>query len=267
MEALIARTSMSPFIREKKDFFTAFLDRDGNLVVSTALTLAGNLVAAILEQYPREDMRDGRPLLVQRRVRVQGRREPGQRHGVRDARVRRRPACRLHRGLGAPVGRGRHVSGLGQPACDQRVPRRHHDPAGARHARRCGQRRGGAHLPAQLALPRDDEGRPQRHHGGGASSASSGCRRPSRATAARSSRRRLPRCCVRTRPRCARQIDTYIPEGRWRFRDRIDSDAATDNAYHVEAQIEKKAGRSDDRSVRLVGPGPGCHQLRHGSTA
>ncbi|MBT5263679.1 MAG: hydantoinase B/oxoprolinase family protein, partial [Rhodospirillaceae bacterium] len=59
MEALIDRTSMSPFIREKKDYFTAFLDRKGNLVVSTSLTLAGNLVEAILEEYPIEDMREG----------------------------------------------------------------------------------------------------------------------------------------------------------------------------------------------------------------
>ena len=59
MEALIARTAMSPFIREKKDYFTAFLDRDGALVVSTALTLAGNLVDAILDAYPAETMRPG----------------------------------------------------------------------------------------------------------------------------------------------------------------------------------------------------------------
>ena len=59
MEALIDRTSMSPFIREKKDYFTAFLDRSGNLVVSTSLTLAGNLVEAIMETYPLETMREG----------------------------------------------------------------------------------------------------------------------------------------------------------------------------------------------------------------
>lgn len=59
MEALIERTAMSPFIREKKDYFTAFLDREGRLVVSTSLTLAGNLVDAILEHYPRRTMRDG----------------------------------------------------------------------------------------------------------------------------------------------------------------------------------------------------------------
>ena len=59
MEALIERTAMSPFIREKKDYFTAFLTREGRLVVSSSLTLAGNLVDAILDQYPRQTMRDG----------------------------------------------------------------------------------------------------------------------------------------------------------------------------------------------------------------
>ncbi len=59
MEALIARTSMSPFIREKKDFFTAFLNPQGELIVSTSLTLAGNLVDAILDTYPAESMRPG----------------------------------------------------------------------------------------------------------------------------------------------------------------------------------------------------------------
>ncbi len=59
METLIGRSAMSPFIREKKDYFTAFLDVSGRLVVSTAVTLAGNLVEAILEQYPASTMRDG----------------------------------------------------------------------------------------------------------------------------------------------------------------------------------------------------------------
>lgn len=59
MEALIARTAMSPFIREKKDYFTAYLNPSGELVVSTALTLAGNLVDAILETFPARTMRPG----------------------------------------------------------------------------------------------------------------------------------------------------------------------------------------------------------------
>ena len=59
MEALIARTAMSPFIREKKDYFTAFLNPAGELVISTSLTLAGNLVDAVLRDYPAETMRPG----------------------------------------------------------------------------------------------------------------------------------------------------------------------------------------------------------------
>jgi len=60
MEAVIERTAMSAFIREKKDYFTGFFDRDGRLVVSTALPMAaGNLVDCILERYPRDDMRAG----------------------------------------------------------------------------------------------------------------------------------------------------------------------------------------------------------------
>ena len=49
MEALIDRTAMSPFIREKKDFFTSFLNRDGKLVVSSSLTLSGNLVEGVFQ--------------------------------------------------------------------------------------------------------------------------------------------------------------------------------------------------------------------------
>ena len=59
MEALIDRTAMSPFIREKKDFFTAFFDRDGKLVAGTSLPMAGNLIGCVLEAYPAETMRDG----------------------------------------------------------------------------------------------------------------------------------------------------------------------------------------------------------------
>jgi len=59
MEALITRTAMSPFIREKKDFFTAILNAKGELVVSTSLTLAGNLVDKVLETYPITSMQNG----------------------------------------------------------------------------------------------------------------------------------------------------------------------------------------------------------------
>jgi N-methylhydantoinase B len=59
MEALIERTAMSPFIREKKDYFTAFFDRDGRLLYGTNLPLGGNILDCILAEYPAETMRPG----------------------------------------------------------------------------------------------------------------------------------------------------------------------------------------------------------------
>lgn len=58
MEAVIERTARSPFIREKKDYYTAFFDRAGRLVMATALPMAsGNLIDCILERYPAGTMR------------------------------------------------------------------------------------------------------------------------------------------------------------------------------------------------------------------
>jgi N-methylhydantoinase B len=59
MEALIERASMSPFIREKKDYFTAFFDSQGRLLYGTNIPLGGNLLDCILEQYPQDTMRPG----------------------------------------------------------------------------------------------------------------------------------------------------------------------------------------------------------------
>jgi N-methylhydantoinase B len=59
MEALVDRTAMSPFIREKKDYFTAFFDRAGNLVSSTSMPLGGQLIDCILERYPAAEMQPG----------------------------------------------------------------------------------------------------------------------------------------------------------------------------------------------------------------
>ena len=59
MEALIDRTSMSPFIREKKDYFSAFFDRHGQLISGTRIPLAVNLIDCIFGEYPIEKMSDG----------------------------------------------------------------------------------------------------------------------------------------------------------------------------------------------------------------
>jgi N-methylhydantoinase B len=59
MEALIERTSMSPFIREKKDYFTALYDAAGNMVSGIHHSLAGNLLDAVFEHYPADSMQPG----------------------------------------------------------------------------------------------------------------------------------------------------------------------------------------------------------------
>ncbi len=59
MEAVIERTAMSPFIREKKDYFAGILDQRGRVVCGTAVPLFGNLMSAVFEQYRPETMRPG----------------------------------------------------------------------------------------------------------------------------------------------------------------------------------------------------------------
>src|SRR5690349_22749967 len=59
MEAVIERTAMSPFIREKKDFYAALFDEGGRLVVGSNLPIFGDVISPIVEHYPRHTMRHG----------------------------------------------------------------------------------------------------------------------------------------------------------------------------------------------------------------
>src|SRR5436190_21098764 len=59
VEALIERTAMSPFIREKKDFYAALFDGDGGLVVGSNLPIFGDVIGPILEHYPLATMHEG----------------------------------------------------------------------------------------------------------------------------------------------------------------------------------------------------------------
>src|SRR5262249_43684735 len=59
MEAVIERTAMSPFIREKKDFYAAIFDGAGRLIVGSNLPVFGDVVGPIAEHYPLESMRPG----------------------------------------------------------------------------------------------------------------------------------------------------------------------------------------------------------------
>jgi N-methylhydantoinase B len=59
MEALLERTAMSAFIREKKDFYTALFDADGRMAVGSDLPIFGDIVGPVAEHFPIETMREG----------------------------------------------------------------------------------------------------------------------------------------------------------------------------------------------------------------
>jgi len=59
MDALIERTAMSPFIREKKDYFAAVYDGTGRLVAGTAMPSGNDMLHAFTGHYPIETMTDG----------------------------------------------------------------------------------------------------------------------------------------------------------------------------------------------------------------
>jgi N-methylhydantoinase B len=59
MEALLERTAISAFIREKKDFYTALFDATGAMAVGSNVPIFGDVTGPVLERFPLETMRDG----------------------------------------------------------------------------------------------------------------------------------------------------------------------------------------------------------------
>lgn len=59
MEALIERTAMSAFIREKKDFYTALFDVDGVMAVGSNVPVFGDICGPVFRDFPIETIRDG----------------------------------------------------------------------------------------------------------------------------------------------------------------------------------------------------------------
>jgi N-methylhydantoinase B len=56
MEALLERTAISAFIREKKDFYTAVFDAEGRLAVGSNVPVFGDVTAPVLAAFPPETM-------------------------------------------------------------------------------------------------------------------------------------------------------------------------------------------------------------------
>ncbi len=59
MELLMERCAMSPFIKEKKDYFVGVYDTAGRIVACHISASGPGMLAAILRAYPRETMRPG----------------------------------------------------------------------------------------------------------------------------------------------------------------------------------------------------------------
>ncbi|WP_180900518.1 hydantoinase B/oxoprolinase family protein [Martelella soudanensis] len=59
MEALLERTAISAFIREKKDFYTALFDADGVMAVGSMVPIFGDMTTPVLEKFPAETMQPG----------------------------------------------------------------------------------------------------------------------------------------------------------------------------------------------------------------
>lgn len=59
MEALIERTAISAFIREKKDFYTALFDADGVMAVGSLVPIFGDITAPVFKVFPKDTMNDG----------------------------------------------------------------------------------------------------------------------------------------------------------------------------------------------------------------
>jgi N-methylhydantoinase B len=59
MEALIERTAMSAFIREKKDFYTAVFDADGVMAVGSNVPIFGDIAGPVFRRFPADAMVEG----------------------------------------------------------------------------------------------------------------------------------------------------------------------------------------------------------------
>src|ERR1700712_1758319 len=59
MEALLERTAISAFIREKKDFYTALFDADGHMAIGSNIPAIGDVTTPVFRHFPPDAMRPG----------------------------------------------------------------------------------------------------------------------------------------------------------------------------------------------------------------
>ncbi len=59
MEALLERTAISAFIREKKDFYTALFDGEGVMAVGSMVPVFGDMTGPVFDKFPADTMKPG----------------------------------------------------------------------------------------------------------------------------------------------------------------------------------------------------------------
>jgi N-methylhydantoinase B len=59
MDALLERTAISAFIREKKDFYTALFDANGVMVVGSMVPIFGDITSPVFVKFPPDTMLEG----------------------------------------------------------------------------------------------------------------------------------------------------------------------------------------------------------------
>src|SRR5580704_14122335 len=59
MEALLERTAISAFIREKKDFYTALFDENGTMAVGSNVPVFGDLTTPVFRKFAPDTMQEG----------------------------------------------------------------------------------------------------------------------------------------------------------------------------------------------------------------
>ena len=87
MEALLERTAISAFIREKKDFYTALFDANGVMAVGSQVPIFGDICGPVFEKFPIETIMPGDLYWYRRLLRQPRRGVAFQRPGVPRARL------------------------------------------------------------------------------------------------------------------------------------------------------------------------------------
>ena len=126
MEALIERTAISAFIREKKDFYTALFDADGVMAVGSNMPVFGDISGSVFKRFPPDTMQPGDLYWYSDCYESRGAVSHSNDQVLHRARVPSRAALRLRDELGAFRRYRRHARRLDQPRHHRHLPGRHH---------------------------------------------------------------------------------------------------------------------------------------------